>query len=443
MILSEKQRVFLGTDSKIDVVEGASGTGKTQILKIKFILKVNQSERKQHFISGQSAPVVLRNLVDDDLGILNLFKNVKVGTDAKKGNHLIMTDTKGRVKIIYIFGYGDSSKWMKVLGSTTGCGLIDEVNLAPYNFIVQCFRGLTRPDDNFWLGLSLNPTEPNSEIYSRLINKARPIVKYLPTIPTSIIEELKKTKSVKDYLYWHFNHGDNPILTQEAIQSLKDALLPDSPEYLSLVEGLRCSATGAIFAKYLNDSFMFDGIIEYDSLDIGIDIGSGGETGAKSIMTLTGFKRIENKNHVYNEDEEECLSDNSGSLIDEWANKIKQWYSLWGLRINGVFIDNAGTAETMRRSLQDKIESMGIPLTVNPAWKFGEDGGIQSRLFVMYALINQKRIHFRNGMKLYSMLRRLIRGTKKGVLIEDNNDEWNDYYDAWCYSWTHRTEDIR
>ena len=440
MRLSDKQLTYLAFHSKVDVCEGASGTGKSQITKMKFITQVHDSDRTQHFIAGESAPTVRRNLIDDDYGILNLFPSVKEGKDPKKGNYLYMFDSKGRKKYIYIFGFGDSSKWKKVLGGTVGCGLIDECNLAPINFITQCFRGLTRPTADFWLGLTLNPTEPASDIYKMLINKARPIEKYFQDIPQSIIKDLKESPKASGYIYWHFNHKDNPELTEEAIQSLKDALLPGSPEWLSLIEGIRTSATGTIFAKYLNYDFLYDDKVEFDTLDIGIDIGSGGDN-AKSILSLTGFKMIDGKNHVYNEDDypSECLS--SDMLLEEWCDKIEHWWKLYATKIRGIYLDGAGASKTMILSLEERLRQRGIYIDCASAWKFGDDGGIKARLFVMYALINQGRLHFRKGNKTFENLKKLVRGKK--TLIEDNNNVWNDYYDAFCYSWTHKTEEIR
>jgi hypothetical protein len=440
--LSEKQAKFIAYPSKIDIAEGASGTGKSQALKMKFIVMVNESSRKQHIIAGESGPVAYRNLIDDDLGILALFPNVRPGRDTKKGNHLIMTDTRGRSKIIYIFGFGDAAKYKKVLGSTIGCALVDEGNKAPYNFIVQVFRGLMRPTDEYWMGISLNPDNPSHEIYNSLINKARPTADFFKDIPDSIVEELRKQKAAKDYTYWHFNHNDNPALTGEAIEALKSALLPGSPEYMSLIEGIRAVATGTIYARWLTDDMLYDEHPAYDTLDIGIDIGSGGDKGAKSVLSLTGFKREQGqKEHVFNVEDYLCEESHADHLLDEWVMQISIWWNLYQTRIKGVYVDGAGVSKTLILALADRLRQNNIFIDVAEAWKFGADGGIKARMFVMYALINQKRIHFRKGNNTYSMLKKLVRGDKTPIL--DNNDEWNDYYDAYCYSWTHKTEEIR
>ena len=440
--LSQKQIDFIDYPSRYDVVEGPSGTGKTTAAKMKFIKRVFESDRLQHFIASRSAVVANRNIIDGATGVLELFKAVKRGTHTEKGQHLILVDDKQREKIIYVIGYGDEARWKDILGSTTGCGLIDEANLAKKKFIIQALRGLSRPTADFYLCFTLNPQDPSHENYHFILNKSTPLKQYLPEIPQSTIEELRKAPLMPKSIYWHFIHRDNPELTAEAVQTLKDALLPGSPEYLSLIDGVRTTATGAIYAKYLTDIYLYDGNEKEhkpDEFDIGIDIGSGKEN-AKSVMCFTGFK---DNRIVYNDDDYLCTSTDSDNLMNEWVEQITQWERLHNWQIKGVYLDGAGIGLTMINSLSDRLKAKGLGhITVAAAWKFGELGGIHDRILVMNALINQHRVFFKKGNQTFGMLKKIVRG-KKGEPIMDNNDIWNDYYDAWCYSWTHRTEYIR
>jgi hypothetical protein len=445
--LSQKQIDFIAYDSRIDVVEGPSGTGKTTAAKLKFINRTFESERLQHFIAAESAVVANRNLVDGDTGLLELSKGaMKRGTKNERGQHLIMRDDANREKIIYILGYGDESRWKDILGSTTGCGLIDEANLAKYKFIVQAIRGMSRPTADFYLCFTLNPQDPSHENYQKLLNKARPLRRLLPEIPQGTIEELRKSPMMARMIYWHFLHQDNPELTAEAIQTFRDALLPGSPEYLSLIDGVRTTATGAVYAKYLNDSFYYDESdksVWFDHLDVGIDIGSGAEN-AKSVMHLTGFQtKDDNKTHVYVHDDYLCTEIDSDNMINEWCDRIEEWETMYPGRIDGVYLDGAGVGITIIRTVADRLKARGLGhIGVAQAWKFGEKGGIRDRILVMNALINQHRLHFRRGTQTMEMLKKIVRGLK-GEPILDNNDLWNDYYDSFCYSWTHMTEKIR
>ena len=452
MRLSQKQIDSIGYQSKVDIFEGASGTGKSQAAKMKLILKINESDRKQHFIAGESAPVTYRNLIDDDLGITTLFKNVRHGTDKKKGNYLSMTDTKGRLKLIYVFGYGDEAKWKKVLGGTVGCGLIDEANLAPIGFITQVFRGLTRPDANYWLGFTLNPASPNHDVYKRYINKARPLKKYLKDIPQSIIEELRKVEANHNYTYWHFNHKDNPALTDEAVEELKSALLPGSPEWLSLIEGVRSVGEGSVWGKYLNDSYLIKDLSQFKMVDydgqivnsvkrfsFGLDIGSNSDGSAKTVLCFTAFtNRYKDVIPMYLFKTTET---ETNAIIKELVTFIKPLWESYGYLIEGVYSDDYGIAKMIVETLRDELKKQGIYLDVLPTPKFN-DGGRKPRKQVMDLLIGQHRIHFMTT-ELYSQLKQLVYDKKELGMIKDDNTYENDCYDALTYSFLHNIEEIR
>lgn len=452
MRLSQKQIDFIAYNSKVDIAEGASGTGKSQASKMKLILKVNASDRKQHFIAGESGPVTYRNLIDDDLGITTLFKNVKHGTDKKKGNYLSMTDTQGRLKLIYVFGYGDESKWKKVLGGTVGCGLIDEANLAPIGFITQVFRGLTRPDANYWLGMTLNPAAPSHEIYKRYINKARPLKKWFEEIPRSIIDELRKVEANPNYTYWHFNHNDNPALTKEAVEELKSALLPGSPEWLSLIEGVRSVGEGSWLGKYINDSYLVSDLSQFKMVDydgqivssvkkftFGLDVGSNSDGSAKTLIQFTGLTH-KMKDVIYLVSKK-CEEIETNKIIKELCDFIEPLWKQYGYMIEAIYSDDYGIAKMIMETLRDELKKRGIYLDVLPTPKFN-DGGRKPRKQVTELLVGQHRIWWldRESFKHHKML---VYDKKELGSIKDDNQLENDYYDAGSYSWLLHIEEIR
>ena len=140
---------------------------------------------------------------------------------------LYLPTQKGLKKYIYVFGYSDRSRWKDVLGGTSGGGVIDEINTANQDFINEVFRSFASVD-NWWLGSTLNPDNPDLDIYNNLINKSRPLKKWSKDIPPSIIEELKKTKPMSGAIYWHFNFSDNYLMTEEKIDAFKEMYPPDS-----------------------------------------------------------------------------------------------------------------------------------------------------------------------------------------------------------------------
>jgi hypothetical protein len=363
-----------------------------------------------------------------------------------------MVDTQGRQKIIYVFGYGDESKWKKVLGGTVGCGLIDEANLASIGFITQVFRGLTRPDAKYWLGMTLNPTAPGHEIYKRYINKARPTIDYVKDIPQSIIEELRKSEPNDNYTYWHYNHLDNPALTKEAVEELKSALLPGSPEWLSLIEGVRSVGEGSVWGKHLNDSYLINDLSQFKMTDydgqivssvkqfaIGLDIGSNSDGSAKTLINFTAFT-YRYKDVIYI-NTKKCESTETNAMIKEIVDFIEPLWKQYGYLIEGVFADDYGIAQVIVNTLRDEMTKRGIYIPTQPAPKFN-DGGRKERKTMMDLLIGQKRLWFMDR-ESYKQHKQLVYSKKEIGFIKDDNQLENDYYDAGTYSWLYRIDDIR
>ena len=456
---SRKSLDFIGYPSTIDICEGTARSSKSTSVMFKFGLRVNSSEYNQFFISGSTSGVARRNLVDNKNGFLDMFRGqVRNGTSPKYGNHLIFTDTQGREKIIYIFGFKDKARWEAVLGSTLGGGVIDEINVANPIFIKEVYRSLIAVD-NFWLGATLNPDNPDKEIYSELINRTRPLKRWLYDIPHEIILELKRVKKqdvIPNAIYWHFNFNDNPIMTTEKVEFYKLLYPVGSFYYNSKILGIRGVAEGAIFGKYLNDSFFSKQIeVVYDAkkqrmneieykiktnnyarYSIGVDLGNN-EIKRGTILTFTGIYRgFKGADFI---DCYQAEKTESNELVIEICNKIVEWYKLLQDRgrFDGVYIDGYGSIQVLIPSIRKKLQNDGYRFLVDLCIKFGDDGGRKARMMLMLLLINQQKLKFNttNGAKeLYKNLRKIVYD-EDGMPL-DNNEIQIDYYDSCCYTLT-------
>ena len=85
-------------------------------------------------------------------------------------------------------GYSDISKWKKILGKQLGAVFVDEINIANMDFVRELFLPRFQ-----YLMATLNPDNPNKEIYKEIVNRARPIEKYKDSVPSHIWEELNKS----------------------------------------------------------------------------------------------------------------------------------------------------------------------------------------------------------------------------------------------------------
>lgn len=439
----EKSWDFIRYPSKIDILEGTARSSKSTGALFKLGLMINKSDYNQHFISATDAVVARRNLIDNKNGFMDLFKgHVREGTNPKVGNHLIFTDSKNREKIIYILGFGDKRRWQQVLGSTMGCGLIDEINTANQDFINEVFRAFASIPD-YYLAATLNPDNPDKEIYHNLINKARPLKKWVHDIPSEILDELKTAEPLRGAIYWHFNFKDNPIMTDEMINDFKSLFPATSFFYKSKILGIRGVAEGVIFAKSMHDNLFQRQIIaenlkhnRYIRYSIGVDLGNN-EIRHGTVLTFTGVTYGYNEAHFI--DAYECTSTESNALVNEIANKVLEWsHSIQDLsRLDGVWIDGYGAIQIMIPTIRKKIMSLGLRIKVDLCIKFGDQGGRMARMLLMLMMFNQERIKFNDtsgAKKLYLQLRKIVYD-EDGMPL-DNNELHNDYYDSSCYSLT-------
>ena len=103
--LSEKYIDFLEyKDADAEFLEGTTAAGKTTVGIVKFMIKVNDSDKKLHIIACKSVGVAEKNIINSEKGLLDVFYDADY-----KGN------MKYNDKIIYVIGYDDTAKWKMIL----------------------------------------------------------------------------------------------------------------------------------------------------------------------------------------------------------------------------------------------------------------------------------------------------------------------------------------
>lgn len=450
--ISQKSIDCLKCASRIDILEGGGRTSKTTTAIVKFGARVSASNNMQFMIAAADGVVAYRNLLDNRLGFLDIYSNARKGTDTSKGQHLIFLDCEGREKIIYIVGFRDKARWQKILGSTIGGILIDEINLADPDFIAQVYRSGGSVEDWFLLA-TLNPANPDLEIYSQLINRTRPLKKYANQIPPSIIAELKRIP-FKDVLtggvYWHFNFADNPVMTEDKIAKFKEMYPPGSFYYGSLINGERGVTEGAVFGKSLNDKQIVNAYINdthpdrswqdhYREYAIGIDLGNN-DVKRGTIMTFTAIKKKYEAAMVL--DSYQCKATEANQLVEEICQKIKEWYlNIENLgQFKGVFIDGYGVIELIMPTIRKRLVALGLEnIRVELCVKFGEEGGRGPRMMLVLILLTQNRLLFNSqrpgALETKRQLAKIVYDPKTAFPLDENKIE-NDYYDSLCYTLT-------
>ncbi|NOW84290.1 PBSX family phage terminase large subunit [Clostridium beijerinckii] len=243
--LSEKYIDFINTTENVDAdfLEGTTASGKTTVgAGVKFMLMVSKSNKKLHIIASKTTGTAEKNIIQQDNGILDIHKG-KARYCGNGDKDYKIPHIKFEDKIIFVLGYDNRDKWELVLGSQFGCVYIDEINTADIDFV----REISTRND--YLIATLNPDDPNLDVYKEFINRSRPYKKYRDDVPKEIIEELKE-EPVPKWRYWFFTFYDNLSLTEEDIEKKKRSAPKGTKLYKNKIQGLRGRATGLIFSNF-------------------------------------------------------------------------------------------------------------------------------------------------------------------------------------------------
>ncbi|HEY4543737.1 MAG TPA: hypothetical protein VIG40_03740 [Tissierellaceae bacterium] len=359
ILLSDKYIAFMEHDAPVEFLEGTTAAGKTTVGVVKFMLKVAESHKKQHILSGLDIGTIEKNIVNQDLGILDIFGDKDEspdGTVRYRGSgsgkdrlaHLSF-DTPNGEKIIYLFGYDDRKRWQKALGGQYGCLYIDEINIADMDFVRESSMRC-----DYMMG-TLNPDDPSLSVYDEYINCSRPLDQWKEETPIEILEQLN-SEHKEGWTHWFFDFGDNLGLTEEK----KEQIILNVPKGTKLwknkIQGIRGRATGLVFSNFSRkynvitkkwlQQWMSTNNLWFEYFSCGVDTAYS----QNSPDTITFiFQGITNKGHLIILDEEVynnatleiplAPSDVPSRLVSFLdRNKDK-----WGFA-RDVFIDNADQA---------------------------------------------------------------------------------------------------
>ena len=396
--LSEKYIDFLKHKASTEFLEGTTFAGKTTVAVPKFMFKVAQSEKKLHIIAGLDLGTIEKNIINKDKGLIDIFGDCANGGCIEynangKGVHSlphILYHTPNGIKVIYIVGYDNKTRWKKVLGGQYGCILIDEFNIADMDFVREIFM---RCDYRL---CTMNPDDPNKECYKQYVNKARPIEKYKNDGPLELINMLNEPK-MDDWTWWYFSFEHNKSLTEEKKNNIINSVPVGTKLWKNKIKGLRAKSTGLVFInfdrkkhciskeeakRYLKSSetelVQLTTKMQKSNRQQGeyfIIFTAGLDTSYSSISPDTiamSFAGITNKGkyilldeRVYNNanlDEPLAPSDIVKNFIDFLERNRKEW----GLARN-VFIDSADQA-TIKEFTKHKRQT-GCIYIFNNAWK--------------------------------------------------------------------------
>lgn len=246
LILSQKYKKFLKTSAPVEFLEGTTAAGKTTVGAFKFMLRVAKSPKKQHIISGLDTGTIEKNILNKELGLLDIFAGLLEynpnGKGAESMPHMIFHTRKGD-KTIYILGYDNRARWKKALGGQYGCLYIDEINVADMEYVREASM---RCD---YLMATLNPDNPELPVYKEYINHARPLPEYANDGPVELLNMLSEPAKT-GWLWWYFSFEHNAGLSEEKKQQIISNVPVGTKIYKNKILGLRGKTTGLVFNNF-------------------------------------------------------------------------------------------------------------------------------------------------------------------------------------------------
>ncbi|MEG1862968.1 MAG: terminase [Oscillospiraceae bacterium] len=365
--LSDKYIDFLHCNAAAEFLEGTTAAGKTTVGCVKFMLKVAQSNKKIHILSGLDLGTIEKNIINKELGILDVFGPLAEYNPAGKGKdslpHIIYHTSKGN-KVIYVLGYDNKARWKKALGGQYGCLYIDEINIAEIEYVREASM---RCD---YLIATLNPDDPELIVYKEYVNCSRPIKKYIADTPKEILSLLTEQPK-ENWVHWFFSFKDNLGLTKEKAEQIINNVPVGTKLYKNKIQGLRGRATGLIF-NLKNTNIITEKRaenMEFTLFSVGVDTSysqNSKDTFAFVFVGITRDKKLVTlSEEVYNNaqlDVPLSPSDLPG-LIAAFADRNKD---KWGF-CRDVYIDSADQA-TITECGKYKRQT-GCIYNFLPAWK--------------------------------------------------------------------------
>ena len=352
LLLSDKYKAFIRCNAPVEFLEGTTAAGKTTVGLFKFMLKVAESPKKLHIIASKDTGTAEKNIINKDLGIIDDFGVLAEyngnGTKDEKIPH-ILYHTSGGDKVIYIMGYGDKKKWQKALGGQYGCLYIDEINTADIEFV----REASMRCDYFMA--TLNPDDPNLEIYKEYINSSRPLSEWEQETPDEIMEELQEEPK-PGWVHWFFSFDHNLGLSKEKKERIFENTPKGTKIWKNKILGLRGRATGLVFPNFSRKHHVVtadwvkkqvpSGNLKFKRFTAGMDTSYSSKSKDTIAMIFQGItedrKLITLSERVYSNAELEnplAPSDTAVKFID-WLERCREE---WGFS-KDTFIDCADAA---------------------------------------------------------------------------------------------------
>ena len=369
-----------------EILEGQTSAGKTTVgIGLKFILLVSLSPKKIHLLCGYTMGKLENSIIVKENGILDIARTygyeVEYNSNGKgdiRLPHLVVKgNTKEEDKIIYCAGYSDTTKWKDILGNQYGIVAVDEANIADIDFL----RELSMRRD-YWM-LTLNPDNPDLEIYKEFINRSRPLEEFKKDYPEELMNQLLSVKHQKSSVHWYFTMDDNAALSEEKKAQIRNSVPVGSKQYKNKILGLRGRAEGLVFKRFdrskqvidvpfemLTPQFFREKILRpyeqvayiFDGLDSGIEKDA---TALVTILVTTASRLIILPSMYYDCSKNNDLSNapsNQAATLEKWLDTLLNRVGLLNPASVKICSDSAAVTNATAKEINLRTHYRCLPV---------------------------------------------------------------------------------
>lgn len=421
---SDKHKQYIKSAFRADfcVAEGAIRSGKTIDHCIISADYLETCEDKIHLASGSTVGNAKLNIGEcNGFGLEHLFAGRCKWTKFKE-NEALKIMTKTGEKIVIFAGGGKADSYKKILGNSYGLWIATEINEhydsenSRESFIkVALGRQIAAVNPKtLW---DLNPSHPADNIYTEYIDKYK--------------EEFPGV-----YLYGHFTIADNLSISPERQAAIKAKYTPGTVWYDRDILGKRTVAEGLVY-RYLADTPQDYIALEpyrYDMINIGVDFGGNK---SKTTFVATGFDKYKALTVLACDSLPITEKINSDMIMQKFIDFTKHVQENYG-RVFYVFGDSASPTMLNQMTTEARRQRLNVRIV-------GSDKStILRRAQMIDSLLVMGRLKFRtNCQELINALASLQWDRRKEDAIEDKNiNNCNDWFDAFCYSWSSFIENL-
>ena len=438
---TDKWKSVLADKSQVKFLEGPSQVSKTTLAIVNLIYEAMKSPKGETllFLLGESTNTLYRNFIVPDVGITKLFPNcVYVGGGSSGGQRVEVEVWYGEVreiKSIYFLGYSNKGSETKVLGSKPYFIMADEFNKAHDEMVRAVMTRITSVGTKFMA--TSNGDSPDILMYDYL-NACRPHDRFKYDVPMTTMQDMEEQQPKDSWTYWYFGLDDRPNATQEWIERMYSMHPEGSFEFNSKVLGIRASTDGILFGHLMNkrhdvniEDINFSAI---KNVYIGVDVGSGGETGrdtqAKTVFAMIGYSKGYQRAIVL--DGYISKKIDHTDTTDEMNTFLYEWFKVFAWRIRAIHIDDA---EPALISTMDKKVAYNT-IDVKRSVKRNKLVTSKSRVAIKEQMLHKERLLFAKTEGAQMIKKQLAKVKGLNGVVIDEDMLHNDVNDSCDYAIT-------